>query len=133
MLRLRPHHLLCNLCFQGKGYNEGFVQNFESIHATLKRPGTIIKTVACCDDICAKCPNKLDNLCRYEHDVIKIDNAYLAILQLKIDQTITLKHLKTKIKKLLTMHDFHNTCKKCSWYSLNICAPVICDLIQNQS
>lgn len=130
--RFRPHHLICSLCFQGKGYNEEFVHNFESIHKEINHPDTIIKIVDCCDDICTKCPSKLGNLCHHESEVTKIDKAYLNSLQLNIDQTTTVASLKDKIKELLTLNEFQNACGECSWYKLNICEPIIRDLIQNQ-
>jgi len=131
-LRLRPHHMLCSLSFRGKGYSNEFVKNFKAIHKKLKSEHTTIKIINCCDDICEKCPEKQGDLCNKHQIVAEIDDAYLRILQLHIGQTITFKHLETRIKKLLTIGDFKKTCSKCSWYPLNICTPIVRDLLENK-
>ena len=38
MLKFRPHHFLCTLGFQGKGYSPGFVANFQAIADRLRGP-----------------------------------------------------------------------------------------------
>jgi len=121
IFKLRPHHLLCNLCFQGEGYNEEFVQNFQKIHDAIEN----IKIIEGCDDICAKCPDNIDGTCEREQKVAAIDKAYLNLLQLETGQTITSQELLDKIKQQLTMNDFHKICKDCSWYDCNLCAPII--------
>jgi len=129
--KFRPHHLLCCLCFRGKGYNETFVENFKTIHQQLNtNPNTKITIVQGCDDICAKCPERKGALCRQEDKVSAIDKAYLKILQLNVGQTMTFKCLEDKTKKLITLNNFQKACGKCSWYSLNICAPIIQKLVQ---
>lgn len=128
IFKFRPHHLICNLCFVGKGYNEEFVQNLKDINQKLcinSSAKVQIEIVRGCDDICAKCPGKHGNFCSDELKVKQIDDAYLNILQLQIGQTIDFEGLKAKVKEMLTMDGFHQACSECSWYSLNICAPII--------
>lgn len=131
--KFRPHHLICNLCFIGKGYNNEFIQNFQFIHTKLSSGSdhdTKIQIVNCCDDICAYCPENQGNRCNQEKT---IDSIYLNILQLKVGQIITIAELKHKIKTLLTMPDFHHACQKCSWYQLNICTPIIQKIVDTTS
>lgn len=131
--KFRPHHLICNLCFIGKGYNKEFVQNFQFIHATLNSgsdQNTNIQIVNCCDDICSCCPENQQSLCNTEKT---IDSIYLNILQLKVGQVITMTELKHKVETFLTMADFHFACQRCSWYQLNICAPIIQQIIDTTS
>ena len=130
---LRPHHLLCCLCFQRNGYDEEFVKNFKQIHKQLNSTNskhTTIKLVNDCDDICTKCPKNTHGFCNTEEKVRQIDQAYLAALQLKIGDTLTFNTVKIKIRELLTIDDFHQACAQCSWHSLNICAPIIVKLLK---
>jgi len=127
-IKLRPHHLICNLCFQGKGYNEEFVQNFQKIHDAINNDAAITITKDC-DDICAKCPEKTNNVCKRETKVTAIDQAYLKLLSLQLGQDITKQEVLHKIKKYLSMNDFHRICKNCSWYDLKLCAPIINKII----
>lgn len=123
LINLRPHHLICNLCFQGKGYNEEFIKNFNSIHQQLNNPRNKIKIIRGIDAICLKCPRKQD--CKKDSIAAAIDQSYLRILQLNFGEVVTVHKIKNKIKTLLSVTDFHNACKKCSWKSLGICESVI--------
>lgn len=50
-VRLRAHHLLCTLTYVGKGYDAGFVANFDRLMARLSA-GEEIELVEGPDDIC---------------------------------------------------------------------------------
>lgn len=130
IFRLRPHHLICNICFSGKGYSEEFIQNFSLIHNTLnsKSNEATIKIVEGCDDICAKCPKNQNQSCEDENIVTKLDNAYLQILELELDQTITAINLHRKIQDNLTLADAQYICRTCSWYD-DICKNVLPQVI----
>lgn len=121
LFHLRPHHLICNLCFQGKGYNQEFIENFRILHQALKKRHNKIKIIQGTDDVCSKCPEKQTNSCKNEAVVKKIDCAYLQILQLKYGEIITVYNMEKKIKKYLDLQKFHLACKKCSWKTLGIC------------
>jgi uncharacterized protein len=128
--KLRPHHLICSLCFRGRGYDKAFVKSFEAICQALHaNPDSEIVVTSDCDDVCAKCPQKQSHCCRHEKKVAAMDQAYLTMLQLKVGQVITLQALKIKIKTLLTMTGFHQACGQCSWYDLNLCAPILKTLL----
>lgn len=131
IVRLRPHHLICNMCFKGKGYSEEFTQNFSLIHKALESKEVNIKIVSDCDDICSKCPERHNNTCKKASIATAIDKAYLKILKLKTDQIITCEQLENKIKQLLTLAKFQTACGKCSWYNLNICEPIVRDAISS--
>jgi len=61
-MRLRPHHLLCTQGYSGKGYSDDFVQNMTAITNRLRNEaGIVINIVFSTDDICAKCPQMIDN------------------------------------------------------------------------
>jgi len=130
LFRLRPHHLICNLCFQGKGYNATFIENFQKIHQALGNELHQIKITKGVDDICQCCPKKQKDHCQDEAKVAKLDRIYLEILQLQYAETITLAQAKNKIKKMLSLQAFHNACAECSWKTAGICEKVIRDLVR---
>jgi len=130
-VKLRPHHLLCNICFRGKGYNEEFVENFLVIQKKIFNSEAKIKIVSGCDDICAKCPKKVDPSCDCRQSAIKLDEDYLSVLQLKVGQVITFEDLMSRIKRFLTIDRFKSICSKCQWYPLNICSSVLKSIILN--
>ena len=55
--------------------------------------------------------------------IYSTDRAFAA--HLKTGQIITFEDFMHRVKKFLTMKKFHDVCKNCTWYSYNICAPVI--------
>lgn len=133
MIKFRPHHLICNLCFQGKGYSEEFVQNFSLLHQQLNQTPEklLIKLIAGVDDICAYCPENVNGWCQQAVKVEQLDQAYLEILKFKIGDIISLVELKNRIKKFMSLSDFHLTCCSCSWYSLGVCEKKIGEVLKS--
>lgn len=133
IFKFRPHHLICNICFRGKGYNENFVQNFQAIHNELKesfaKENIFIQIINHCDDICAFCPENNNGICISDEKVRTIDNLYLKILHLKINQIVIYNNLQDSIKKLLTLKNFQHACNNCSWYE--ICLPIMQEFVNN--
>lgn len=85
MMKFRPHHFLCTVGYQGKGYSEEFVKNYDRISQSLKRNGvkgddTPIEVVAKTDSICSPCPSKRGDLCETQEKIEKLDNAHAKIL-----------------------------------------------------
>ena len=127
IVRFRPHHLLCHFCFQGKGYNKEFVENFKKIHAALNADSDniIIEAVKNIDDLCIQCPANLNDCCVQTEKTDAMDQAVLKTLHLKFGDIFTPTELKARIKKYLTMDAFHKICGKCSWYPEKLCEPII--------
>ncbi len=131
-IKFRPHHLLCNLCFQGKGYSAEFIENFKTIHDALNAApdDLIIEIVQSIDDICTSCPDNKNDCCCKAKKTAAMDQAVLNALYLNFGDMITLNQLHTSIKQHFTMEDFHAICGKCSWYPEKLCEPVIKALVQ---
>jgi hypothetical protein len=71
-LQFRPHHFLCALSFQGKGYSTAFAANFSRIMQELNAPGgdaIQIAITADTDSICAPCPSRRDRLCETQDKI----------------------------------------------------------------
>jgi len=76
-LRYRPHHFLCSLGFEGKGYSPEFTANMTAIvQGRLRAPGgesaRITVTVAA-DDICAPCPSRRMTGCDNDAKIAALD------------------------------------------------------------
>ena len=123
MFKFRSHHLICNLCFQGKGYDDNFIENFDLINKTLAANpnGKYIQVIDGVDDICFKCPKNKAGVCEDELDILLIDDSYRATLQLSRGELFSLNSIKAKVKNSLSADDFHVICGQCPWRYL--CEP----------
>ena len=66
-LHLRPHHLLCLQTFVGRGYSKEFVEHMTIVKRQLSTdPCTPIILVNGADDLCAHCPNCVEEQCTSE-------------------------------------------------------------------
>ena len=83
-VRYRPHHFLCSLGFEGKGYSEGFTANMSAIvMGRLRTAGgeaTVIEVTGGLDDICAPCPKNRGHACEVQARIDRLDAAHGAAL-----------------------------------------------------
>lgn len=118
----RPHHLMCNFCFIGKGYNDNFTANLSAINSNLKlNPHKTIKLIKTSDDICSKCQHNLGSNCTSETKVQKIDQLHMEVLGLNHLDEITWSNAVELIKSKVTKDKFSKMCSSCEWYNLGIC------------
>lgn len=116
-IKLRGHHLLCILGFQGYGYSEEFVQNMKKINELRKSKETIITLTNEPDDICSACPNLKNNLCYNEKQneiITKMDDEVLS----KIDANKEYKSsdLFEQVNLIFnTLESVENICNDCKW------------------
>lgn len=120
MLEFRPHHFLCTLGFQGKGYSDAFVANYQKIVDELT-DGTPIRVAADTDRICGPCPNRVGTLCTSEEKIRSLDSAHARILGLRAGDTLTWDQAKKKIAENFTDERFEAACAPCGWKSLGVC------------
>ncbi len=125
MLKFRPHHFLCTLGFEGKGYSAAFVKNYAEIDQRLKvAPGgdqTVIEVTSHTDSICAPCPSRRELLCESQSKIEALDQAHAEILGLASGDQLTWKEAKTKIAQKMNLGAFHRACEPCSWKALGVC------------
>lgn len=124
----RPHHFLCTLCFQGKGYSPDFIRQYKKIHATLSEPegdGVALQVVNETDAICAPCPHKRGRVCATETKIKQLDTAHANALTLIEGETLTWGEAKIRIQNQLTLEIFHDICEPCSWKSYGLCETVL--------
>ncbi len=124
----RPHHFLCALCFEGKGYSPTFIANFENIMTRLNSSvgdDVKIKVVAHTDSICHPCPNRNEKKCSSEEKILVLDNAHAAALKIKVGDIITWGEAKKLIAENIDLNKFHEICASCNWKELGICEKYI--------
>lgn len=125
-IAFRPHHFLCALCFQGKGYSPQFIAHFTEITNALRSDDKIaIYITEATDSICEPCPSRRAAQCLQQAKIQKLDQAHAAILQLQPGTTITWKEAKNRIKTNMSLQHFHEACAPCEWKKLGICEAVL--------
>jgi hypothetical protein len=123
-MKFRPHHFLCTLGFQGKGYSPAFIANFQAIVDRLRAPGggsVEIEVVAQTDSICTPCPNRTGATCTSEPKIQRLDHAHEALLGVQPGQRLTWEEAQSLIAQRVSIEAFHQACEPCSWRSLGVC------------
>lgn len=130
-IKFRPHHFLCAIGFQGKGYSPEFVSNFSQIIAILNGPNgdeTQIEVTDITDSICDPCPLKRETLCTTQEKIQALDNNHAHILGVAAGDTLTWGEAKQRIVEKMNLAEFHKACASCSWKSLGVCEQSLIDL-----
>lgn len=118
----RSHHLLCNYCFIGEGYNDKFIENFSAINNDLKQNShKLIKLVNASDDICKKCKHNQGVQCETEDKITSLDMKHQEVLGVKNGQELSWNEAKLVIHANVTKDKFHYMCHTCEWYPSGIC------------
>jgi hypothetical protein len=125
-IHFRPHHFFCTLAFQGKGYSQTFVDNYQTIKNTLT-DDTVIQVINNTDSICSACPHRKDQLCSQETKIQALDNAHARALNLKTGDSVLWGEAKARLKKL-SLQDHQQICQGCSWLPLALCAQALINL-----
>lgn len=123
-IKFRPHHFLCAVGFEGKGYSEPFVENFAAIVQQLKSvdgDNIPIEVTEITDSICEPCPNRRATLCTDQEKIISLDNAHAAVLKLKSGDVLTWGEAKQRIIENIDQSCFDKICEPCSWKATGIC------------
>ncbi len=115
-----PHHFLCAMNFQGKGYSEAFINNFQKILDQLKsNPDQEIIITNRTDSICNACPHKKENQCKALF--ISLNKRHEKAFGFIPGDCITWKEALLRIEQRLSLSVFHHICEGCKWKNLKIC------------
>lgn len=118
MLKIRAHHLLCTYNFVGEGYSDNFSKNMTSVINKLKN-NPKVKLQASVDDICVKCPNRINNSCKDNDKVINYDKKVLKTIGLRDGQAIYWDEAKNLTCDIIFKNDRReNICGDCQWNNL---------------
>ena len=124
-IRFRPHHFLCALGFQGRGYSDTFTANMADIVQGRLRAAdgndTPITVVGADDDICAPCPKRRGHLCASQEKISALDARHAAALGLHPGDHLTWGQAQTRIRANVPPGALDTLCKGCEWLSLGLC------------
>jgi uncharacterized protein len=124
-VRYRPHHFLCSLGFQGKGYSDEFTANMGSIViGRLRAPeggDTVIEVVPAADDICAPCPKRRDEACATQDKIATLDAAHAAALNLRPGDRLTWAAAQDRIRAAVAPGSLRTLCAGCEWEPCGMC------------
>ena len=116
MPALRGHHLICLHFFNGKGYNEGFLENLADVLKTIEYQPVNVMHGA--DDVCNKCPNLKQGECNYtesaDEEIRAMDNRALHLLGLSGGSAIGWEDIREKIPDIFQMW-YREYCNSCGW------------------
>lgn len=118
-LTFRPHHVLCTLGFEGKGYSPAFVANYASIKTALT-PTTPIQIRDGLDHICQACPHQKGDTCAKESLIQALDTRHRHALQLQ-NTCYPWQALVNKVAAHIQPHHLDQLCQGCTWLALGVC------------
>lgn len=115
---LRPHHALCGIFFEGKGYSQAFIENMT---AFMVDPSQLIQITSGCDTLCQACPNNFNGRCSEEAKVSLFDERTWNLTDafLQSDQPIPLNELCQSVyDTILQQGLLAEVCGECEWAHL---------------
>lgn len=114
---IRPHHGLCTLFFEGKGYSPAFVERMGQIIRETEQ-GESLRLTASADAICEKCPNRRGEACRGVN-ALAYDQEVLKRTGLREGDTVTLNQLQCMVKEhILRPGALETICGECRWIEI---------------
>jgi uncharacterized protein len=124
-VRYRPHHFLCSLGFEGKGYSPEFTANMSAIvMGRLRATGgdtTVIEVMSGLDDICAPCPNNRGRACDVQAKIDRLDGSHAAALDLVPGDRLTWGQAKARIAARVPSGSLSTLCSGCEWEPHGMC------------
>lgn len=123
-IRLRPHHLLCALGFQGKGYSDSFTANMAKIVGQLRAPGgddQCIDIIGKTDDICAPCPLRHGILCESQPKIDALDAAHGEALGVAPGDRLTWGEAQARMRAEVPPERLDTLCDGCRWLHMGMC------------
>lgn len=126
---LRPHHVLCAIGWQGKGYSPDFTRNMDAIvRDRLRRdPQTRLRITLRADAICAPCPHRRGAGCQKEAKITALDRRHAAALDLQDGQELSWQQAEARACQL-DPADLDQICAGCAWLSMGMCQAALARL-----
>lgn len=115
MFKLRPHHALCIQFFKGKGYSDDFTCHMKEVVHKLKQDAEIEITFGK-DDICAKCPNLINDICTEQEKICRYDNKVMEFCDFYAGQKLTANDFLGAAKRdIISKDKLEEVCGDCEW------------------
>lgn len=114
-IKLRAHHGLCISFFEGKGYDDNFVENMKNIIITLNQnPNVTIVTDE--DIVCVACPNNKNGICDCIEKVDRYDKMVLKLCNIPNNFTLPWDEYRMMIQeKIIKAGKLSTVCGDCQW------------------
>jgi hypothetical protein len=124
-IRLRRHHVLCALTYDGQGYTDAYIANISRlVFSELGRADGGKKEIlitADADAICAPCPHRRGLCCDTEDLVSAMDAAHGEMLDLEPGDRLTWAECRTRVLERIVPDDLQTLCAGCSWLAGGTC------------
>jgi hypothetical protein len=124
-IRYRPHHFLCSLGFEGKGYSEAFTSNMTAIVMGQLRAcdgeAALIEVTGATDDICGPCPKRRGSLCTNQDKIAALDDAHARALALKPGDRLSWGQAQARIRLHVKPGSLKRLCAGCEWEPYGMC------------
>jgi hypothetical protein len=124
-IRFRPHHFLCALGYEGRGYSPAFTANMtEIVMGRLRAPGgeaEEIEVTEGFDAICAPCPKNRGHACEVQAKIERLDDAHAGALGLKPGDRLTWGEAQARIRAAVEPGGLARICAGCEWLPLGLC------------
>lgn len=134
-LRLRPHHLLCSLGFEGHGYSDDFTANMVAIVTGRLRAETgadvVIEITGEADAICAPCPRRRGPGCADQPRIDALDGAHTEALGIAPGDVLTWGEAQDRVRDRITPDTLDTICAGCQWLPLGLCKAAVARLLQD--
>lgn len=121
-MKLRPHHLLCTQGYNGKGYNETFINNMNQKVTILRNSKPVeVEIVFGVDDLCKCCPYQTDKrTCVTQEKVQAMDSKIVEYFRLE-ERNYIYWELVQEINRQMTEEKMKDICGQCNWYPISTC------------
>ncbi|PWJ19177.1 DUF1284 domain-containing protein [Jannaschia seohaensis] len=117
-IRLRRHHVLCAVTYDGQGYTDAFVANTSRIaYGELGGPagdGKEILITSSADVICASCPHRRGLGCSTNDMIDGLDLMHGAVLDLDPGDRLSWEECRTRVLDRIVPQDLNTLCAGCS-------------------
>ncbi|MCV6585863.1 MAG: DUF1284 domain-containing protein [Marinibacterium sp.] len=131
-IRFRPHHFLCAIGFQGKGYSDAFTANMTRIVVDrLRAPSgasELIEVTGATDDICTPCPHRRGQLCESQAKISALDARHAAALRLIPGEQLTWGDAQERIRAHVPPGALSQICCDCQWLAYGMCETALAAL-----
>ncbi|MCE2517535.1 MAG: DUF1284 domain-containing protein [Alphaproteobacteria bacterium] len=132
-MTFRPHHFLCALGYQGKGYDDAFTANMDEVVAKgLHQQGgdnTVITVTTSADVICQPCPHRRGQGCAKQAQIDALDARHAERLELKAGDELSWGAAKARIAAKVKSGDLSELCAGCGWLEAGMCEAALARLL----
>lgn len=130
---LKPHHVLCSIGYEGRGYDAPFVANMTRVVlGGLRGPRgteTPIRITFTADTICAPCPNRRGLGCASQGRVAELDARHATALGLRHGQSLTWGEAVDRVRRNIVPGDLDRICACCQWLGEGVCKRAVATLL----